>query len=237
MATLKLFRSGHQDSEIPLDPAKGYSVGSSPGSRVVLEENGVSRNHCRFSFADGSWWVEDIGSTDGTFVKGVRIQKPVALAHSDEVRVGDVMITLDAYGAGEGQVALSLEEKDENSPGFVEERDPHGFPVYSNQGPQRAPPPREKILVLVREGPRPQAVPLDKELTLIGSGAHCDIRLDGWFIRSEQAAVLKDKTGLRILNQGGLHPLRVNGEKVEEAYVVPGDEIILAGHRFSLKSL
>jgi pSer/pThr/pTyr-binding forkhead associated (FHA) protein len=239
MVTLKVLHKGTLQSETALDPAHGYSVGRSPGSRVVLDDPSVSLNHCRFHAEGGQWWVEDIGSADGTFVDDMRISGARGLAPGETVRIGGYALVIAdvEVEAAAPKATLSLEEKDENTPGFVEDRDPHGFPVYSNQGYEKAPQPKEKILVLVLEGRRPAAVNLDKDITLIGRGEHCDLRLEGLLVRSEQAVVLKDHTGCRIIGQGGFHSLQVNGEKVEEAYVVPGDEILIAGHRLILRQL
>jgi len=49
----------------------------------------VSQVHARASARDGGLWIEDLGSTNGTFVNGARIDRPVQLRRGDTVRVGE----------------------------------------------------------------------------------------------------------------------------------------------------
>ena len=51
----------------------------------------VSRKNCKISFAGGRWVVEDLGSSNGTFVNEVRVQKQ-ALNHADVVRCGTLQV-------------------------------------------------------------------------------------------------------------------------------------------------
>lgn len=49
----------------------------------------VSQVHARAFVTDGALWVEDLGSTNGTFVNGKRIEHPVKLRKGDDVQVGE----------------------------------------------------------------------------------------------------------------------------------------------------
>src|SRR5262249_12358149 len=51
----------------------------------------VSRKNCKISFTGGKWMVEDLGSSNGTFVNEVRVQKQ-ALNHADVVRCGTLQV-------------------------------------------------------------------------------------------------------------------------------------------------
>lgn len=62
------------------------AIGRSPDSGVVLTEGKPSRHHARLSFADGAAWLEDLGSTNGTYVNGTRLASKVKLASGDKLR-------------------------------------------------------------------------------------------------------------------------------------------------------
>jgi pSer/pThr/pTyr-binding forkhead associated (FHA) protein len=62
-------------------------LGSDPGAGVPLLVPGVSRQHLRLSWEKESWWVEDLGSSNGTFLNG-RLVARDRLRHLDVVSVG-----------------------------------------------------------------------------------------------------------------------------------------------------
>jgi pSer/pThr/pTyr-binding forkhead associated (FHA) protein len=65
------------------------SVGRSPGSGIATTYDIYSSTlHARLFRRDGRLWVEDLGSTNGTFVNSERITKPTKLGRGDLVQVG-----------------------------------------------------------------------------------------------------------------------------------------------------
>lgn len=52
-----------------------FTVGRAPENAIHLEDRRVSRRHARFYLDRGQWWVEDLGSANGTFVDGERVQQ------------------------------------------------------------------------------------------------------------------------------------------------------------------
>ncbi len=50
----------------------------------------ISAEHARLTREGGRWWVTDLGTTNGTFVNGVRVERPTRLMAGDEVRFGRV---------------------------------------------------------------------------------------------------------------------------------------------------
>jgi diguanylate cyclase (GGDEF)-like protein len=68
-----------------------YIVGRDSEAGFVVSRSSVSRQHARLYLDDGgNWWVEDLNSTNGTFVNEARI-KSQQLADSDQVRFGDAI--------------------------------------------------------------------------------------------------------------------------------------------------
>jgi two-component system, cell cycle response regulator len=76
---------------IPLTDTQ-YVVGREADVGFVVSRSSVSRQHARlFVDDDGSWWVEDLNSTNGTFVNENRIRNAQVLSDSDQVRFGDAI--------------------------------------------------------------------------------------------------------------------------------------------------
>ncbi len=69
-------------------------VGRAAACQLVLDDEYVSQLHARFFKKDGVWWVEDLGSTNGTFLNRSRVIAPTPVAAGDEVRVGKTTLLL-----------------------------------------------------------------------------------------------------------------------------------------------
>lgn len=69
-------------------------VGRAPTSTLVLDDDYASAQHARIYFHEGRWYVEDLGSTNGTVVGGVRITAPTPLSANTPVRFGQTIVEL-----------------------------------------------------------------------------------------------------------------------------------------------
>ena len=69
-------------------------IGRSPSSTLVLEDEYASSQHARLTPADGRWWIEDLGSRNGTFVDDERLTSPRELNVGDIVRIGQTTLEL-----------------------------------------------------------------------------------------------------------------------------------------------
>ncbi len=67
-------------------------VGRSPGADIVIGAEYVSGRHARFTLMGQNLFVEDLDSTNGTYVNNQQITTPYALKNKDIVTVGDVAI-------------------------------------------------------------------------------------------------------------------------------------------------
>lgn len=85
-----------------LQPEKGeYIIGRSPTNDIVIVDPYVSRRHARIFYRDGKWYIEDLGSTNGTVVDGEPLEdKPVELKDGSEIVVG-LTVLRASYEEGE----------------------------------------------------------------------------------------------------------------------------------------
>jgi pSer/pThr/pTyr-binding forkhead associated (FHA) protein len=79
-------------------------AGRDPAEQIVLDDDTVSRRHARFARTGTAWTVTDLGSTNGSFVGGRRLDPGVEtpLADGDRVRLGDVEMEVAVTSEGEG---------------------------------------------------------------------------------------------------------------------------------------
>jgi hypothetical protein len=66
-------------------------IGRMPGCTIRLSSTNVSRRHARVIFRNEEYHIEDLGSTNGTYVNGIRVAK-CALRSNDQIDIGGVKI-------------------------------------------------------------------------------------------------------------------------------------------------
>ena len=79
--------------ELVLD-RKEIRIGRAPNSDFVIEDDYVSSQHARILRNDDGWQIQDLNSTNGTYVDGQRIGAPVNIAADMQVRIGKTIFEL-----------------------------------------------------------------------------------------------------------------------------------------------
>jgi len=83
-----------QDRRLEL-PSPVSVIGRDPTASVRLEEESVSKQHARITQEDGRFVIQDLGSSNGTFINGRRIHEPTELRPGDLIRLGAVILKLE----------------------------------------------------------------------------------------------------------------------------------------------
>ncbi len=84
---LRFISGKYQGGEYPLAEGQEIVIGRSSELDMVLVEEMVSRKHARIALSDGTISIEDMGSTNGTFVNGEKVQQGT-LREGDRVLIG-----------------------------------------------------------------------------------------------------------------------------------------------------
>lgn len=63
-------------------------IGRNPDSTLVLSDDYASGRHARIFKDGGSWFLEDLGSTNGTFIGSTKLTEPIQLQVGTRVRIG-----------------------------------------------------------------------------------------------------------------------------------------------------
>jgi hypothetical protein len=67
-------------------------IGRGHDADLRLSDPGVSRHHAQVELREGQVWVEDLGSTNGTTVDGVKVTAPVPLSHAQRIAIGSTVL-------------------------------------------------------------------------------------------------------------------------------------------------
>jgi FHA domain len=69
-------------------------IGRANDSTLVLTDDYASTRHARISLSDGAWYVEDLGSTNGTYYGQRKLDGPVLMEMGVPVRIGKTVLEL-----------------------------------------------------------------------------------------------------------------------------------------------
>ena len=69
-------------------------IGRGSDAAIRLDDDYVSTRHARIAAAGDQWFVEDLGSTNGTYIGTVRITQPTTITLGTQVRIGKTILEL-----------------------------------------------------------------------------------------------------------------------------------------------
>src|ERR1700687_4816557 len=73
-----------------------YVIGRRSDCQIFVPDMRVSRQHARLWQDGEGWTLEDLGSNNGTYINGVRLQSATALRHDDEIMIANNRIRVEA---------------------------------------------------------------------------------------------------------------------------------------------
>jgi pSer/pThr/pTyr-binding forkhead associated (FHA) protein len=68
--------------------------GRSNTTDFVIDDPTVSARHARLSYRQGQWWLDDLASTNGTFLNGESVKASALVTDGDEIRLGQIVIAI-----------------------------------------------------------------------------------------------------------------------------------------------
>ena len=111
MLIVSLTEKGGETKQLQFDKGE-IGIGRVAGNDIVLPKGNVSKRHCRIWVEGGRFMVEDLKSTNGTYVNGRKIAETVQVFGGDKVYIGDFVVKLEnaptAEAANLGSEAGSL---------------------------------------------------------------------------------------------------------------------------------
>lgn len=231
MAKVTVLFGNDPQGEYPLEKAE-HTIGRARDCDILVDNLGVSRHHCSIVQEGDQWALVDQGSNNGTFLNGAQVEHQI-LKHEDRIVLGKYSLVFDAYGLAERP------DEQRGAPGGM------GSEMTMFVDPEQIKQMQEKMkeggvarmALSVMQGGREANCLLSKTDTSIGKGLDADLPVKGLFVKPIQAKIVKTDQGHRLVGTGGWRSLRVNGVKVSEKTLEPGDVIVIAGTVITYKQL
>ncbi len=84
------------DQEVPVSFKQNeISIGRSDDNDLAIDDEAVSSRHARIIFENGKWMLEDLNSTNGTYLNNQRIFTSTVLINGDEIMLGKQSLLID----------------------------------------------------------------------------------------------------------------------------------------------
>lgn len=133
MLHLRIISGSSKGRAVPLAGANlPVTIGRDPSNRIELVHTAVSRFHCVVSTEGDEYYVEDLGSTNGTYLNGRRVTKH-RLSPGDELIVANAAIVVEASPAtihdhaGPLDLSVSIAPRGGDTPGLTLSRSVEGM--------------------------------------------------------------------------------------------------------------
>ena len=77
------------------------TIGRDPNSDFPILDEAISAHHARVSYHHSQWWLEDLNSTNGTFIGKSKVSVPTVLIASDQFKCGNTIFTVQIDAVNE----------------------------------------------------------------------------------------------------------------------------------------
>ena len=85
---------GKDELQIRYFYAPEVIIGRDPGCDFLIQDEAVSARHSRLSYHHHQWWVEDMHSTNGTYLNRERLSTPTVMISGDELHFGHITLSI-----------------------------------------------------------------------------------------------------------------------------------------------
>ncbi|MGC9357307.1 MAG: FHA domain-containing protein [Anaerolineae bacterium] len=192
--------TGQPQREVSLDRPQ-LTMGRAADNDIVLSHSYVSAHHGRFECHDSEWHYIDLGSTNGTFVNGQRMQRAV-LDNGDVLRIGD------AHGNSVGLTFRSIAQA--------------GVPTYGQYQAQGVSMPMgTRQLGSQMLGGAP--------LVIIGRDPQAQITLEAPVVSRQHARIQETAQGHVITDLNSTNGTFINGRRLTSPHLLQAGDVVQIG--------
>lgn len=205
-------------------------VGRDDGADVLIDNPSVSRRHAEIRLGDNGWVVEDLGSSNGTFLRGQKIEGPQSIGLGDEIGFGKFTIVFGkALGEGEVPVATPspMADKPAPAPSPVAEGTMHINPHEVKELLKEADRKKRAHFVWESGGQRGTHYLSDQPAVLIGTDELCDLRVPKGPKHHVLLLTIDGECEVRYLAMFG--SMTVRGQGTKRSRLKNGDVIEASG--------
>lgn len=198
------------------------TIGRNMKNDLQIDNLAVSNFHAKVKRSHGKYFIEDLHSTNGTFINEKKINK-WDLQDGDTADIGKHSLTFlleggtsTGWGSHERDMARTMVLDTEK------QRELTGKTAPS--------PPESPAFLELQAGETSQdKFQLTERLTEIGKGENCQIKIEGLFAPKNLAFITRDPRGYTLIPGDNASKLRLNGASIDKGMALKNNDVIEAG--------
>jgi pSer/pThr/pTyr-binding forkhead associated (FHA) protein len=204
---------------------------------VLLSDSTVSRRHALIILDADKCWIEDLGSTNGTYIGGVRINRGerVEVRDGTEISFGSVTLSLRLPGFAK-EVTLASDVAEISDEAVDEQKSGD----LTTAGPEASPGFCAFVAKLVSVSEPSTEYLVKRGVNTIGRRTENDISLQDPYVSGRHAELLADDEGFWLTDVGSTNGTLLNGSRISpntRIAINPGDEVIFGKTTLRLELL
>ncbi|MDF1811119.1 MAG: FHA domain-containing protein [Verrucomicrobiales bacterium] len=192
-------------THFPLHSGGNWKIGRHPDNDIAIDDPKASRYHALLTGEKGAYYIEDLGTGNGTLISGVSVPPDTRV----EFKVGDVI------GIGEVQIRLS------DSTGASKSRSDS-----ISEG-------ETGVLRQISGKSAETVYPLGNDPVLIGRLPICHISIDDPGSSRINAEVVRENSNYFLRDLGSSNGTFLNDSRIKKERLSPGDVVRVGSHRFA----
>jgi len=236
-----IVKKGEEAVEEFLLKEEGASIGRGEGNELLLSDRSVSRRHARIIREGERWFLEDLGSSNGTFIEGRKIKKE-ELISGTEFRIGKFNVLFEEEKKPEIDKEGTIIEKEEEGTAVrdipkegtkLEEIDPERTICRDELPEDIGETDLRKAMLVALDGPQKGKTYLlnDSEFT-IGRGEENQLTVADPSVSLSHAVIVPQGELFLLKDRESRNGTLVNGKQIKEKTLKMGDIIKIGPQEF-----
>ncbi|MCB0020790.1 MAG: FHA domain-containing protein, partial [Anaerolineales bacterium] len=238
MAPQLIMKAGPQPGQIYPLTKRVTVIGRDPAADIAINANFISRRHMRVGVQNDVVFIEDLGSSNGTYVNGKRIpsKQVVVLEHGDQLGVGpEVSFLVEAPAPQAEPAHTMIYQPAEAAPHTMlmatppENDDDLLTQIGEAVPPLAADEMHPPQLVVTVAGAEPKLYTLTADRLSIGRAKDNDIVIDSPFVSRQHAELRRMVGGYQLIPGETTNPIQIEGRAIVDSVTLHDDAKLRIG--------
>lgn len=208
----------------PIKEGQTITIGRGKECDISIDNTAISRQHISLCMNSGIYFVSDLGSTNGSFVNGKKIDVDEPVSESDTIVFGKFTLTpadpADSGSRVAASAATDMMDLDDETVFVTGKKKPAATPQFKAKG-------AGPKLTVIQGNASPKELSLAGTSSLkIGNDPSCDLVVPGWFVAKAQAYIIKRDNAYLLVPQKSWVGTFINDSKISNEQTLRSGDII-----------